>query len=303
VIPFVPPPTPTAPWYRRTADGLRHPVRWVDDLTGAGPVKPLLILFGLNAVDELARTSFSVTAPTIADAFDVGIVGVAVPFVLAFAVALALSVPIASVADRGNRVRLALIGGLVFALFSTLVGLSVSIWMVALMLAGSQIGKAFIEPSHTSLLADYYEVGLRPRIFSFYRSGNALGALIGGVGAGYVAEAFSWRAPFFFFAVPTLLLVLAGATLPEPRRGVQEKKLAGAAPTAIDVEEPAPSMTEAWRMCWQIDSLRRIYRVLPFLTPAIAGFAIFSTFLYRDVFGLDDTARVGWSASSRARPS
>ena len=46
-------------------------------------------------------------------------------------------------------------------------------------------------------------------------------------------------------------------------------------------------------MCWQIDSLRRIYRVLPFLTPAIAGFAIFSTFLYRDVFGVDDSGR-GW---------
>ncbi len=293
MIPMLPQPVSDAPWYTRTADAFVTRFGWLDRLTGTGPVRPLLILFGLNAIDEVARISFSVTAPTIADDFGVGIAGVTIPFVLAFGAALALSVPIANVADRGNRVRIALLGGLVFAGFSMLVGLSVSIWMVAFMLAGSQIGKAFIEPSHTSLLADYYEVGLRPRIFSFYRAGNAVGALIGGITAGYIAEAFSWRVPFFVWAVPTLVLVLLGATLTEPRRGVQEKKYIGADKVTAETEEPPPSLAEAWRMCWQIDSLRRIYRVLPFLTPAIAGFAIFSTFLYRDVFGVDDSGR-GW---------
>jgi len=55
-------------------------------------------------------------------------------------------------------------------------------------------------------------------------------------------------------------------------------------------------------MCWQIDSLRRIYRTLPFLTPAVAGFAIFSTFMYRDVFGLDESAR-GWVVGLVEGPS
>jgi branched-chain amino acid transport system ATP-binding protein len=302
MIGFTPPPVSDEPWPRRVAAAVCHPRRWLDSVTGDGPVLALLVLTGLNAVDELSRASFSVVAPTVADHFGVGMAGVTVPFVLSFAAAFALSVPIATVADRRNRVRLALLGGLVFSVFSTLVGVSPTIWVLAFFLAGSNIGKAFIESSHASLLADYYAVHLRPRIFSFHRAGNAVGALVGGIGAGYVAEAFGWRAPFFVFAVPMVLLVLVGARLPEPLRGVQERTLAGASAGSLGVEEAAPSLAEGWRMCWQIDSLRRIYRTLPFLTPAVAGFGIFSSFMYRDVFGLSDAGR-GWVVGLVEGPS
>ncbi|HET6772321.1 MAG TPA: MFS transporter [Acidimicrobiales bacterium] len=302
MIGFTSPPVSDEPWPRRLAAAVRHPRRWLDSVTGNGPVLALLVLTGLNAVDELSRASFSVVAPTVADHFGVGIAGVTVPFVLSFAAAFALSVPIATVADRRNRVRLALLGGLIFSVFSTLVGVSPTIWVLAFFLAGSNIGKAFIESSHASLLADYYAVHLRPRIFSFHRAGNAVGALVGGIGAGYVAEAFGWRAPFFVFAVPMVLLVVVGARLPEPVRGVQERTLAGASAESLGVEEAAPSLAEGWRMCWQIDSLRRIYRTLPFLTPAVAGFGIFSSFMYRDVFGLSDAGR-GWVVGLVEGPS
>ncbi len=241
-------------------------------------------------------------APTIADYFGVGLAGVTMPFVLAFAAAFALSVPIAGLADKHNRVRLAMAGGAIFAVCSTLVGLAPNLWVLAVFLAASNLGKAVIEPAHTSLMADYYAVELRPRVFSFHRAGNAVGALIGGIGAGYVAETFGWRAPFFVFAIPTVALILIGGRLHEPVRGRQERSLVPGAAESLDVEEEAPSLAEGWRMCWQIDSLRRIYRTLPFLTPAVAGFAIFSSFLYLDVFGLDESAR-GWVVGLVEGPS
>ena len=302
MITLTPPPADGRPWYERLSTAARHPVAWLRDLTGDGPALALVILTGLNAVDELSRASFAVVAPDIADHFGVGVVGVTVPFVLAFAAAFALSVPIATVADRRNRVRLAMLGGTVFAVFSTLVGLAPNVWLLAAFLAGSNLGKAVIEPSHTSLLADYYSVELRPRVFSFHRAGNALGALVGGIGAGYIAEAFGWRAPFFFFAVPTAILVLIGGRLREPVRGVQERMKVDLDAESLATEEEPPSLAEGWRMCWQIDSLRRIYRTLPFLTPAVAGFAIFSTFMYRDVYGLDESAR-GWVVGLVEGPS
>jgi len=302
VIALTPLPTSDEPWTRRFAFAVRHPLRWIDQLTGDGPALALLVLTGLNAVDELSRTSFAVVAPTAADHFGVGAAGVTLPFVLSFAAAFALAVPIASLADRRNRIRLALLGGTIFAVFSGMVGLSINIWFMGVFLAGSNIGKAFIEPSHTSLMSDYYAVELRPRVFSFHRGGNAIGAFVGGVGAGYIAEAFGWRAPFFFFAIPTGLLVLVGARLPEPVRGAQERSLVGGSDEAVDTEEEPPSLAESWRMCWHIDSLRRIYRTLPFLTPAVVGFAIFSVFMYRDVFGLDESAR-GWVVGLVEGPS
>jgi ABC-type branched-subunit amino acid transport system ATPase component/MFS family permease len=274
-------------------EGVRHPVRWLHETTGDGPLAALLVLFGINAVDELARVAIAVSGPTIADSFGVGVNGVAVPFVLAFAAALGLAVPIATFADRGNRVRLALLGGIVFSIFSVFVGLAWTVWVLAIAMAGMQVGKAFIEPSHTSLLSDYYPVDRRPRVFAFYRAGNALGALVGAIAAGYVAEALGWRAPFFAFALPMLILVAAGARLPEPRRGLQEQRQGGAEREALALEEAPPSLAEAWRMCWQVDSLRRIYRTLPFLTPALIGFALYGSFAYRDIFGLDTAAR-GW---------
>jgi ABC-type branched-subunit amino acid transport system ATPase component/predicted MFS family arabinose efflux permease len=301
VIPMVAP-ADDRPWNQRFVAAVRHPIVWLDGLTGDGPVLALLILTGLNAVDELSRTTFAVVAPTIADYFDVGLAGVTAPFVVAFAAAFALSVPIATIADRRNRVRLTMLGGTVFAVFSALIGLSPSIWVLGIFLAGSGLGKSVIEPAHTSLLSDYYAVGLRPRVFSFHRSGNAVGAMAGGVAAGYIAEAFGWRAPFLILAVPTAVLVLIGGRLHEPVRGQQERRMVAADTASLDVEEEPPSLAEGWRMCWQIDSLRRIYRTLPFLTPAVAGFAIFSAFLYTDVFGLDESAR-GWVVGLVEGPS
>src|SRR4029450_14081123 len=197
------------------------------ETAATGPVAGLVVLFGINGVAELARVAIAVSGPTIADSFGVGVNGVAIPFVPAFRAALGLAVPIATFADRGNRVRLALLGGIVFSIFSVFVGLAWTVWVLAIAMAGMQVGKAFIEPSHTSLLSDYFPVDRRPRVFAFYRGGNALGALIGAIAAGYVAEALGWRAPFFAFALPMLILVAPGARLPRARRGPDAQRPSG----------------------------------------------------------------------------
>ena len=43
---------------------------WFRSITGDGPLYALLILFGLNSVDELDRTAFAILAPEIREEFE-----------------------------------------------------------------------------------------------------------------------------------------------------------------------------------------------------------------------------------------
>ena len=101
--------------------------KWLLGVTGGAAVFPLLVLFGLNAVDELDRTAFAVLLPNIRDAFNLNLTGLLGLIGFVSFVALVLQVPIAAYSDRHNRVRITWIGALAWAFFSLLTGLAWSI--------------------------------------------------------------------------------------------------------------------------------------------------------------------------------
>ncbi len=269
----------------------RGPRSWMASITGDGPAYPLLILFGLNAVDELDRTAFAVLSPEIRHEFGLGFTGLLTFIALVLAGALALQVPIAGMADRYPRIRIAMIGATAWAMFSFMTGLAGTIVVLGIARAGSGIGKAVNDPTHNSLLADWFAPSQRPKVYSFHRGANALGAATGPLIAGLLAFEFGWRVPFFVFAVPTLILVALAFRLKEPVRGGQERRVAGASEEVIATEEAPPSYAEGWRMCWKIDSLRRIFVAMPFLAASLIGFATLASLLYDEAYGLDERAR------------
>lgn len=261
------------------------------DIVGDGPTLPLLVLFGLNAVDELDRAAFAILAPEIRDEFGLGFQGLLTLIAFVLAAALALQVPIAGLADRMNRVHLAILGAIAWAAFSFTTGLATSIVFLGFMRSGSAVGKAVVDPTHNSLLADYYPPERRPAVFSFHRAGNAVGQIVGPLAAGLLAFSFGWRVPFFLFALPTLLLVVVALRLREPVRGAHERRAAGASQDAIETPEVPPSMSEAWRLCWKVETLRRIFAALPFLGVSLIGFSALASLFYEEVFDLDERAR------------
>jgi ABC-type branched-subunit amino acid transport system ATPase component/sugar phosphate permease len=265
--------------------------RWLYGITGGAPVYPLLVLFGLNAVDELDRTAFGILLPEIRDHFELDLQGALSLIGLIGGIALVLQVPIAHYADRAPRVRLALIGAAAWALFSIGTGLAWTIWFLVVMRSGSGIGKAVVDPTHNSLIADYYEPAHRSKVYSFHRAANAVGAFVGPLVAGLLAFSFGWRAPFFVFAIPTFIVIVLGMKLRDPNRGAHERRAMGASEEAIITEEQAPSLGEAWRLCSNIESLRRIWWSLPFLAASLIGFASLAGLFYEEVFNLDERAR------------
>ena len=59
--------------------------------------------------------------------------------------------------------RIAWIGAAAWGVFSFLTGLATTVVMLAIVRSGSGIGKAVVDPTHNSLIADYYAIDVRPR--------------------------------------------------------------------------------------------------------------------------------------------
>ncbi len=274
--------------------------RWMDAVTSGGTVYPLVVLFGLNAVDELDRTAFGVLLPEIREDFGLDLQGVLTLVSIVYLCALLLQVPIAALADRTNRVRLSWIGAVAWGICSLLTGMAATLWMLGATRAGSAIGRAVVDPTHGSLLADYYPPEARAKVFSFHRAANAVGQFLGPVSAGFIAAATSWRWPFVIYTIPTAIFVVMAWRMKEPVRGAHERRAVGADEATIAMEEVAPSFAEGWRIVWRIETLKRIWWSLPFLAASLIGFASLASLVYDEVFGLDERAR--GLASAAAEP-
>ena len=257
---------------------------------GAAGWYPLAILFGLNMADELDRSAYLILLPEIRDDLGLSNQGILTVVAIAAAVALLLTVPIAHYADRSNRVRIALGGAALWALFSFGTGLAGTVMWLVFMRAGSAVGQGVVFPTHNSLLADYYPIASRPRVYSIHRAANSIGTIVGLLLGAWLATVFSWRAPFMVFAVPTMLLVIAGLRLKDPGRGHFERDAAKLG-TAAEADEPPPSFAEAIRMVWTIRSLRRIFLALPFLAASIVGFGSLAALQYAETFDLSELGR------------
>ncbi len=288
---LVPPPSPAPTGEARGRWDIRR-------VTGTAPALPLLVLFGLNAVDELDRTAFGVLAPDIRDHFGLSNQGI-LSLITAFSlVVLLLGLPIAHQADRRSRLGMARGGALAWAGFSVLTGLAPVVGVLLLARIGSGLGKAVNDPTHNSLLADYYPPDTRARVYYLHKMANSIGQIIGPVTAGVLATLFTWRTPFVLFAVPTVVLVVVSLRLVEPSRGVWDRRTAGADESSIDVEEDPLPFREAWRTLWGIRSLRRVFYALPFLSASLIGLAALLSLFWEEVYGLSAAERGVLESSS-----
>jgi ABC-type branched-subunit amino acid transport system ATPase component/predicted MFS family arabinose efflux permease len=260
-------------------------------VTGGAPLYPLAVLFGLNAADELDRSAFEILIPEIRDHFHLSTEGIFTVVALIAVPILILEIPIAFNADRFSRVRIAVGGAITWGCFALMTGLAPTIAFLALARSGAGIGRAVNTPTHNSLIADYYDLNVRGYVYGAHRAANNLGQFLGPALGGVLAYFFGWRAPFIVFVIPTIVLVILALRLKEPTRGVHERVAMGATEEVAATEEAPPSFAEAWRIAWQVKTLRRIWMSLPFLAAAFLGLRALLAIFYEDIFGLNEATR------------
>ena len=96
--------------------------QYFDEITLGYALFPLVVLFGLNALDEADRDMFGVLAPDIRDHFHLSNQGFLSIVALTLIGGLLLEVPLAYYADRLPRMRIAVIGAAVWAVFGIFTG-------------------------------------------------------------------------------------------------------------------------------------------------------------------------------------
>jgi MFS family permease len=129
-----------------------------------------------------------------------------------------LGIPIARLAERHNRPWIIGLSLASWSAFTALCGLAQNFWQLVLARIGVGIGEAGCSPPAHSLIADYVPKEQRASALAVYLMGNPVGALLGVVIGGLVADALGWRKAFLLVGLPGLALaVLVVLTLIEPR--------------------------------------------------------------------------------------
>lgn len=144
-----------------------------------------------------------------------------------------LSIPIGRIVDRANRIRVLIIGILVWTVSCVTCGLSRNFWQLGLARVGVGAGEASVTPASWSLLADYFPEEKRALPVSLFLMGPYLGAglslILGaeviawasGVGAislPLVGVLEPWQLTFILVAIPGLCMVWLLPLLTEPMR-------------------------------------------------------------------------------------
>jgi len=270
--------------------------RWYDrfrpsKVTGGLSTAPLLALFGLNMVDELDREAASVLLPEIRDHFGLSIQGVlTLTSVVGFFV-LFLEIPLAHLADRRRRTRIAAGGASAWGLCTLFTGLAPNIWLFGAARGGASLGRAVNGSTHRALLADYYPIDRRAGVYGIYDAASPVGRFVAPLVAGVLALWFGWQLPFLVFAIPTFVFVWLTLRLDDPVRGYHERSMLTEDTETAGTEESPASMAESWRILWQVRTLRRIWISIPVLSIPLYAISPLLSLFYEEELGLNSAQR------------
>ena len=250
---------------------------------GLTPVVLLSILFFTSG---LGSQAFNAAGPEIARDLEINVgtiirIGGLVGFFAIFA-----SLYAGWFADRHKRVPILAGGTIASGFFNALLGRAQSSVSLATPQVAADVSAQFAGVPIFSLLADYYPLEVRGKVFASVATLNRLGALLAIFIVGAMVTTLGFRPTFVIFGVALMFVgVLLLLKLREPVRGYMERRSLGASEDVARVEDEPLSFGEGWRTTWGVRTLRRL-----FLSNAIgsmsSGASLFIGFLLLEHYGL-----------------
>jgi predicted MFS family arabinose efflux permease len=223
-------------------------VRSIDDSTRRYVLGVLVVVYTFNFID---RQILSILLEPIKR--DLGLSDTELGMLTGFAFAAfyaTLGMPIARLADRGNRRDLISLALVIWSGMTALSGIAASFWQLLVARIGVGVGEAGCSPPAHAMIADYYPLERRATALGIYSLGIPLGILFGFLAGGWINELFDWRTAFFVVGIPGVILaIVVRLTVAEPQRGMAEGRTA-------TIEQPG--MLETFRYLWSKRSFRHL---------------------------------------------
>ena len=185
--------------------------------------------------------------------------------------------PIARLADRGNRTRIITISLLLWSAMTVASGTARGFMGLLAARVGVGVGEAGCTPPAHSMISDVFPPEKRASALSTYSLGVPLGTLFGLAAGGYLAQELGWRSAFFVVGVPGVFLALiAKLYLREPERGRFD--------TDTDLQQD--SLARTFSFIVGLGAMRHVLIATALQTLFLAGAGAFHASFLRRVHGL-----------------
>ena len=190
-----------------------------------------------------------------------------------------LGVPVAWLADRGNRTRVLVVACALWSAATIACGLSHSYGQLAAARMSVGIGEAGGVPPSYSIISDYFPPHRRGMALGLFNLGPPLGQALGVAFGAKIAAAYDWRLAFVLLGAAGLIAAAAVWTLVrEPKRGATDTQ-----PVAPDMAGEAVTFWATLRMFFSRPVLTLVSLAAgatQFVTYATLGFT--TLFLMRE---------------------
>lgn len=168
-----------------------------------------------------------------------------------------LGIPIASFADRSNRVNIISVSLVIWSALTAACGMATSFIQLFLFRLGVGVGEAGCTPPAHSIISDYFSRKEMPSVISIYMLGIPIGIMLGMLLGGYVNQYYGWRMTFVIVGLPGIALaVLLKFTLKEPTRKLAIKEANDS--TNQEKEKRQLPIKEVFKCLWKNKTFRHL---------------------------------------------
>jgi predicted MFS family arabinose efflux permease len=152
----------------------------------------------------------------------------------AYSIVFALvGLPVARLADTGNRRTLMAVAVAIWSAATALCGMAGSIVQLFIARTGVAAAESAVQPTLVSMIGDLFSPARRGLAIALSMLGGSIGIALGAVIGGAVAAAHGWRMAFIVVGLPGILFALLfWLTVPEPLRGSKDGGVSEDAETA-----------------------------------------------------------------------